>query len=241
MNLGILRPSTVVSLNHIPGLDYVEDAGQHLRIGAMVRHGRVASDPLVRTHAPVLASAASRIADVQIRHRGTIGGSVAHADPAADYLPVLVAMDASVKVASTRGERTIKARDFFLDVMMTALEPGEILVEIEVAKLPADAASAYVRLARVEGSFAIVNAAAVVNGGRPVIAIGGATPTPVLVEPPVDLRGGVSEAALEAISNAAYDASEDAYGDLSGSADYRRAMARIYAKRAVREALATKG
>jgi aerobic carbon-monoxide dehydrogenase medium subunit len=241
MNLGILRPSVVISLNHVAGLDYVEDSGQHLRIGAMVRHGGVVSNPLVRTHAPVLASAASHIADVQIRHRGTIGGSVAHADPAADYLPVLVAMDASVKVASTRGERTIKARDFFVDVMMTALEPGEIVVEIQVPKLAATAASAYVRLVRVEGSFAIVNAAAVVNGGRPVIAIGGATPTPVLVEPSVDLRGGISEGALEAISNDAYAATEDAYGDLSGSADYRRAMARVYAKRAVSEALATKG
>jgi aerobic carbon-monoxide dehydrogenase medium subunit len=241
MNLGILRPSVVISLNHVAGLDYVEDSGQHLRIGAMVRHGGVVSNPLVRTHAPVLASAASHIADVQIRHRGTIGGSVAHADPAADYLPVLVAMDASVKVASTRGERTIKARDFFVDVMMTALEPGEIVVEIQVPKLAATAASAYVRLVRVEGSFAIVNAAAVVNGGRPMIAIGGATPTPVLVEPSVDLRGGISEGALEAISNDAYAATEDAYGDLSGSADYRRAMARVYAKRAVSEALATKG
>jgi aerobic carbon-monoxide dehydrogenase medium subunit len=241
MNLGILRPSVVISLNHVAGLDYVEDSGQHLRIGAMVRHGGVVSSPLVRTHAPVLASAASHIADVQIRHRGTIGGSVAHADPAADYLPVLVAMDASVKVASTRGERTIKARDFFVDVMMTALEPGEIVVEIQVPKLAATAASAYVRLVRVEGSFAIVNAAAVVNGSRPMIAIGGATPTPVLVEPSVDLRGGISEGALEAISNDAYAATEDAYGDLSGSADYRRAMARVYAKRAVSEALATKG
>jgi aerobic carbon-monoxide dehydrogenase medium subunit len=241
MNLGILRPSVVISLNHVAGLDYVEDSGQHLRIGAMVRHGGVVSNPLVRTHAPVLASAASHIADVQIRHRGTIGGSVAHADPAADYLPVLVAMDASMKVASTRGERTIKARDFFVDVMMTALEPGEIVVEIQVPKLAATAASAYVRLVRVEGSFAIVNAAAVVNGGRPMIAIGGATPTPVLVEPSVDLRGGISEGALEAISNDAYAATEDAYGDLSGSADYRRAMARVYAKRAVSEALATKG
>jgi aerobic carbon-monoxide dehydrogenase medium subunit len=241
MNLGILRPSVVISLNHVAGLDYVEDSGQHLRIGAMVRHGGVVSNPLVRTHAPVLASAASHIADVQIRHRGTIGGSVAHADPAADYLPVLVAMDASVKVASTRGERTIKARDFFVDVMMTALEPGEIVVEIQVPKLAATAASAYVRLVRVEGSFAIVNAAAVVNGGRPMIAIGGATPTPVLVEPSVDLRGGISEGALEAIANDAYAATEDAYGDLSGSADYRRAMARVYAKRAVSEALAAKG
>jgi carbon-monoxide dehydrogenase medium subunit len=239
MNLGILRPSTVVSLNHVSSLDYVEDAGHHLRIGAMVRHGGVVASPLVRAHVPVLASAASRIADVQIRHRGTIGGSVAHADPAADYLPVLLATGASVKVASVRGERTIEASDFFLDVMMTALEPGEIVVEIQVPKLAADAASAYVRLVRVEGSFAIVNAAAVVSDGRPRIAIGGVTPTPVSFEPRVDLGDGISAGALETISDDAYAATEDAYGDLSGSADYRREMARVYAKRAVSEALAS--
>ena len=241
MNLGILRPTAVVSLNHVPALDYVREEADHLQIGAMVRHERVVSDPLIRQHVPLLSEAASRIADVQIRHRGTIGGSVAHADPAADYLPVMVATGATVKVASSRGERTSSARDFFVDVMMTSLEPGEALVEIQVPKLLQGSSSAYDRLARVEGSFAIVNAAAIVNGGKPVIAIGGATPTPVVVEPAVDLSRGVSESALDEISNAAFAACEDAFGDLWGSADYRRAMARVYAKRVVQKALAATG
>ena len=96
------------------------------------------------------------------------------------------------------------------------------------------------RLARVEGSFAIVNASAVVNGGRPVIAIGGATGSPVLVEPDVDVGGGISEGALEDIGDAAYEASEDAYGDLNASAEYRRELARVYARRAVQAALAAR-
>jgi carbon-monoxide dehydrogenase medium subunit len=237
VNLGILRPDTVVSFNHISGLDYVEEDGDVLRIGAMVRHERVLNDPLVKQHAAVLCDAAAVIGDTQVRHRGTIGGSVAHADPAADYLPVLVALDATVKLGSTSGERTVPAREFFLDVMMTDLHAGEAVLEIQVPKVPAGASAAYVRLARVEGSFAIVNAAALVSGGKPVISIGGAVPTPVFVEVPVTLDGDISPSELEQIGEAAYGACEDAYGDLSGTPEYRREMARLYAQRAVRQAL----
>jgi carbon-monoxide dehydrogenase medium subunit len=221
MNLGLLRPSAVVSLNHVHGLDDVEDTGEGLRLGALCRHERIEKDELVRTHVPFLAQAAAMIGDVQIRHRGTIGGSVAHADPAADYLPVLCALDAKVTLASAEAERTLGVREFLLDVMMTALEPDEAVVALEVPKVKAGARSAYVRLARVEGSFAIVNAAAIANGDELVVAIGGATPTPVVVEAP-----------YEHVGEAAYDACEDAYGDLSGSPEYRREMARVLASRA---------
>lgn len=241
MNLGILRPDTVVSLNHIRSLDYVDDAGDHLRIGAMVRHERVVQDPLIRQHVPFLSEAAALIADVQIRHRGTIGGSVAHADPAADYLPVMVAANATVKLASTRGERTMKANDFLVDVMITSLEQGEVLAELQVPKLAAGSTSSYARLARVEGSFALVNAAAVVTDGRPTIAIGGATAAPVLVETSVDLSGGASADAIDEIGEAAFRACEDAHGDLHASPEYRRELARVYAKRVVQRALAATG
>ena len=113
--------------------------------------------------------------------------------------------------------------------MLTDLRREELLVGVRVPKVREGAGSAYVRLARVEGSFAIVNAAALVNGGRPVIAIGGATGSPVLVEPDVDVAGGVSEGALDEIGDAAHEASEDAYGDLNASAEYRRACERLCA------------
>jgi carbon-monoxide dehydrogenase medium subunit len=241
MNLGILRPEVVVSFNHVGALDFVEEESGRLRIGSMVRHNRVATDPLIRRHIPILSEAAAVIGDVQIRHRGTLGGSVAHADPAADYLPVLVALDASIVVASAEGERTLAARDFFVDVMMTALGPGEAVVAIDVPKLAAGAGSAYKRFARVEGSFAIVNAAAIVEAdGGSVIVIGGATATPVLVEARLDPSGSEEEA-LERAGEAAYAACEDAYGDLSGSPEYRRAMARVFARRALQQALAARG
>ena len=169
-----------------------------------------------------------------------MGGSLSHADPAADYLPVMIALGATFTLRSRQGERDVPAREFFVDIMLTDLRRDELLVEARVPKVPEGAGSAYVRLARVEGSFAIVNAAAVVNGGRPVIAIGGATGSPVLVEPDVDVGGGISEGALEQIGDAAYEASEDAYGDLNASAEYRRELARVYARRAVQAALAAR-
>jgi carbon-monoxide dehydrogenase medium subunit len=230
MNLGISRPAAIVSLNHVPGLDYVEEGPASVRIGAMVRHARVESDPVVGRSFPLLARAASVIGDVQVRNRGTIGGSAAHADPAADYLPVLVALGATLRAAGPGGEREIGARDFFLGVMQTALAPDEVLVEIELPRLPEGAGTAYLRLARLEGSFPIACAAAVVADGTPVVAVGGATPAPVLVEAPPD---EVEEAAREACGSA--------FGDLSASAEYRRAMAGVYARRAVDAALAARG
>jgi carbon-monoxide dehydrogenase medium subunit len=238
VNLGLLRPSAVVSLNHVSGLAAVEDDGDAIRIGAMVRHERIASDELIRTHLPLLSEAARVIGDVQVRNRGTIGGSIAHADPAADYLPAVCALDATVTLASSTGERTVKARDFFVDVMLTALQPAEVLVGIRVPKIPEGAGSAYVRLARVEGSFALVNAAAVVADRHAVIAIGGAVPTPVVLE--LGLGDGPAEEVLDGVASAAVEACADAYGDLNGSEEYRRRMAGLYARRAVEQALATR-
>jgi carbon-monoxide dehydrogenase medium subunit len=240
VNLGLLRPTCVVSLNHVSDLDGVDDAGDELRIGALVRHARIADDPEIQRHTPALAAAASVIGDVQVRNRGTIGGSVAHADPAADYLPVLLAFGATIVVQGGDGTREIAAREFFLNVMLTALAADEIVIEVRVPKLTPGTGSGYARLARVEGSFAIVNAAAVVDGSHCAIGIGGAVPAPVPVELDLDLAGEPSGAALEQVAEAARAACDDAYDDLSGNAGYRRAMAGVYARRAVSLALAAR-
>jgi carbon-monoxide dehydrogenase medium subunit len=233
INLGVLRPTALISLNHVSGLDGIEDDADALRVGALVRHERIATDPLLAEQFPLIAEAARRIADVQVRNRGTVGGSIAHADPSADYLPVLCALDATVTLASPSGKREVQVRDFVLDVMLTALAANEILVAVRVPKLPAGAGSAYVRLARVEGSFALANAAAVVAGGRATVAVGGAVPVPVVFE--ADAND------LDAVGSAAWEACEDAYGDLNGSAEYRRELARVYAIRAVEQAHAEAG
>jgi CO/xanthine dehydrogenase FAD-binding subunit len=235
VNLGLLRPACVVSLNHVSGLDSIVDSGDELRIGALVRHARIVSDQAIRQHAPALAAAARVIGDVQVRNRGTIGGSVAHADPAADYLPVLVAFGATIVVQGPEGTRELPAREFFLGVMLTQLTADEIVTEVRVPKLAAGAGSGYARLARVEGAFAIANAAAVVDGPRCVLGIGAAVPAPVVAELELDSEPG--DAALERVAEAARAACADAYDDLSGSAGYRRAMAGVYARRAVSLAL----
>ncbi len=229
MNLGLARPETVISLNRIDELAYIEEDADTIRIGAMTRHRDLIGHPIVQAHCPSVAAAASVIGDVQIRNRGTIGGSVAHADPAGDYLPVLAAAGATAVVRSATSERRIGAREFVVDIMRTALEPGELLTELELPKLPADGGSAFVRLARVEGAFAIVNAAAVTSGGSATIAVGGATASPAVAEV-------AGDASLEEAGDAVYEATEDAFGDLSGSAEYRREMARVYARRALAEA-----
>lgn len=230
MNLGIARPAAVVSLNRLAELEYVRDDGDAIRVGALTRHARIARDELVAETFPLLAQAAQVIGDVQVRNRGTIGGSIAHADPAADFLPVTLALQATFHLASSTGVRTVPAREFFRGVMATALAPDELLVEIELPKPPADAGTAYLRLARLEGSFPLANAAAVVDGGPALVAVGGTTAAPFLLE--VE-----DPEALDAVEQAARHRAADAFPDLAATADYRRAMAGILARRAVAAAL----
>jgi carbon-monoxide dehydrogenase medium subunit len=238
MNLGIIRPSKVLSLNRVRELDHVTERDGEIVVGGMVRHHRVASDPLIGRHAPMLAAAAREVGDVQDRTRGPIGGSVAHDDPSADYLPVLAAAGASITVSSARGERTLEPDEFFIDLMLTSREPEEIVTSVTVPKLPDGWRSAYKRLARVEGSFAIVNAAAVLSGDRSsaTVALGGVGPKPVVVDVSEQVRDGIDDAALARVGEAVYEAGHEATGDLMSDATYRREMASVFARRALREA-----
>jgi carbon-monoxide dehydrogenase medium subunit len=238
MTLGLVQPDVVISLNHIPNLDYVKEEGNVLKIGALTRHDTIRKHALIQKHCPLLSEAATLIGDVQIRHRGSIGGSIAHADPAADYPPVMLVLGAQIRLQRAKGERTVPASGFFKDLMQTALEGGELVTEIHVPKLPAGAGSAYLRLHRVEGNFAIVAAAAVVEKGFKSVRLGlaGVGPKALLVDVTGRFKGGLSDAALDGVRADALQASTDAYGDLNGDAEYRRAMAQVYAVRAIRTA-----
>jgi len=240
MTLGVAQPEAIVSLNHIAELDFVVEAPAAVRIGAMTRHRTLETNTLIRRELPLLADAASHIGDVQVRHRGTIGGSLSHSDPAADYPPIMLAAGARMKLASAGGERWVAARDYFTGLMQTALRPGELLVEIEVPKLAGKFGSAYQRLHRIEGNFPIVNAAAVIEKGfrSARLALGGVGETAIAVEVEKLLRNGLSDAALQGVSEAAFAAAKDAPSDLNGDTEYRRAMARVYAQRAVKAAAA---
>ncbi|HEY2598088.1 MAG TPA: FAD binding domain-containing protein [Candidatus Dormibacteraeota bacterium] len=228
MNLALVEPEVIISLNHLAGLDQIQEDGAVYRLGAMVRHHQLAESEAIRRHFPLLADAAAGIGDVQVRHRGTLGGSIAHADPAADYLTVMVALGARFKVESAGGKRTIEAGDFFLDIMTTKLEASELLVEVEIPKLPAGARSAYLRLATVEGSFPLANAAAVQGGGSTRIAVGGVTPKPFLVSTTSanSPDGGLPDDVPQAVAAACRD--------IAGpDADYRRALAQVCVQRVV--------
>jgi carbon-monoxide dehydrogenase medium subunit len=240
MTLGVAQPEAIVSLNHIAELDFVVETPEVIRIGAMTRHRTLETNTLIRRHLPLLSEAASHIGDVQVRHRGTIGGSLSHSDPAADYPPIMLVVGARMKIANATGERWVAARDYFKGLMETDLRPGDLLVEIEVPKLAGRFGTGYQRLHRIEGNFPIVNAAAVIeNGFRSArLALGGIGDRALLVEIEKHLRNGFNDAALNAISDAAYAVAKDAPSDLNGDAEYRRSMARVYAQRAVKLAAA---
>ena len=240
MTLGLVQPEAIISLNHLPNLDYIrEDAGS-ICIGAMTRHHAVVSDPTIRRHCPLLAEAARYIGDVQVQHRGTIGGSLAHADPAADYPPVMLVLGVQFRLQSKKGERIVKAADFFQGLLQTVLEPGELLTEIRIPKPAHEAGTAYLRLHRVEGNFAIVNAAAMIENGFKGARLGlaGIGPKAILLDVSEHVAKGLTEAALRGIAADVSAASSEAFRDLNGGEDYKRAMARVYAQRAVQAAAA---
>lgn len=240
MNLGLAAPERVVSLRRIESLRTIGDTGDAIVIGAMTRHATAATDSAIRVHAPAFAVAAASIADVQVRNRGTVGGSVCHADPAADYLPALCAHGARVVLESkSTGRRVVDAKDFFLDMMWTDRRSDELLTSVEIPKLAAGAVAEYVKFARVEGSLALASAAVVIDPlGRSTVAIGAVTGVPVVVDITDCGRDGWTADAANAVAELVNDACADVREDSALSAEYRREMASVHARRAVERAVA---
>jgi CO/xanthine dehydrogenase FAD-binding subunit len=205
----------------------------------MVRHVTVQNDLTINQFAPMLSQAAAAVGDVQVRNRGTIGGSICHADPSADYLPVLAVSNAKLVLSSLSGARTVSVDEFFVDVMFTTREPNELLSAVLMPKQDPDAGFAYVRFARVEGSFAIVNATAVVNGAnnRARVALGGIAPVPVVMDVSQAVSRNSESGGLEEVARMAYEAADQATDDVHSDAEYRRQMAGVFAKRAVQAAV----
>jgi aerobic carbon-monoxide dehydrogenase medium subunit len=243
MKLRLATPGHVIDLGRIPGLDGIADFGGSLKIGAMTTHHGVEVSPLVRGRCPLLAETAARIGDIQVRNRGTVGGSLAHADPAADYPAALLALEAQVRLVGTGSDRTVPIAEFFVDTFTTALEPGEIILELEV---PAEAPSEGYRYEKVEqpaSGFAIVGVAARIqrSAGKIVLArigVTGLAPRPFRAQNAEKLLEGTSGAAADIERAAAVvGEGEEANSDLNASADYRRHLARVHAARAIRVAV----
>jgi len=213
-------------------------------MGALTTHSELAASSVLRTGCPMLAEAAAQIGDAQVRNYGTIGGNVAHADPASDLPTVLLALGARFTAAGPRGQRTIEADGFFTGMMTTALADGEILTAIEVAARKAGEGMAYAKFTHPASRYAVVGAAAVVavSGGACTaarVAVGGATPSAVRAAAVEKTLVG-ARPSPEAIAKAAEAVSDDLGGDLLedifASAEYRRAMAAVFVKRALASA-----
>ncbi|HLK65608.1 MAG TPA: xanthine dehydrogenase family protein subunit M [Bryobacteraceae bacterium] len=239
MKLRLAQPAEVVDLGRVPGLNYISETDGVVRIGAMSTHHAVETSPVLRAHCPLLAETAAMIGDPQVRNMGTMGGSIAHADPAADYPASLVALEARIRLVSAHSERTVEASEFFQDAFTTSLEPGEIVLEVEVPVEPSNEGSRYEKFAHPASGFAVVGVAARIrkSGDRIAMARIGVTGMGTHA-----FRDRAAEQVLESggtIADAAaiVGAGEQPNSDLFASADYRLHLARIHAARALTAAL----
>lgn len=244
LKLRLNSPAAIIDIGRISELSAIKVEDGVLRIGANATHAAIAASAEVKQHCPLLAETAAQIGDQQVRNRGTIGGSLTHADPAADWPAAILALDAEIVARSSSGERTIKATDFFVDMMTSAVEPNEIVTEIRIPVPAQPATAAYLKVAQSASGFALVGVAAQLklnNGQCEEVSIGvtGLAPKAYRAKAVEDaLRGKpLSEASIKAaVAQADSDAS-DALGDIHASADYRRHLARVYAGRAIQAAL----
>ena len=244
MKLRLASPRTLIDLGTVEGLRDVRTDGNTLVIGALTVHTDVASSEMVRKHLPGLADAASVIGDVQVRNRGTIGGSIAHADPGADFPVILTALNASFVLQSTSGSRTVAADDFFIDFYTTAMAANEVLTEIRVPLPTAGSGTAYVKLPHPASGYVVVSAGALIarqpSGSCALarVALGGLGSGPIrAVATETDLQG--KPLTPEVIAAAAAKAAEetDPEGDTYASAEYKRHVATVYARRAIEAAV----
>jgi aerobic carbon-monoxide dehydrogenase medium subunit len=244
LNFRLLRPAALVDLNRIAALSYIREVDGQVRLGAMTRQRAVEFSPIVRQRLPLLAEATRWVGHLPIRTRGTIGGSIAHADPAAEYPAVLTALEGEVVTRSPRGERTLRPADLFQTYLTTTLEPDEILTEVRLPAMPAGAGYAFEEFARRHGDFALVGIAALVvmegkRLARARLATAGASPVPVRLKAAEQIleRDGLTD---EAITAAAARASElvEPDSDIHASADYRRHLTGVMTGRALKRARA---
>jgi carbon-monoxide dehydrogenase medium subunit len=245
MKLRLAAPKMLIDIGRLSELSGIHEENGTIVIGACTTHYALETSALVRQRCPLLAETAAAIGDVQVRNRGTIGGSIAHADPAADWPAAVLALDATITLVHRAGTRTVKAADFFVDLLTTTMASNEILTEIRVPANAPRTGSAYLKVLQPASGFALTGVAAQITLGtnnvpqRVAVGITGVSNKP--------FRASATESALqgqaatpEALAQAATRAVEsiDALGDIHASAEYRLHLARVYTKRALQTALA---
>jgi CO/xanthine dehydrogenase FAD-binding subunit len=240
LNFRLAHPEALIDINRLTDLASVRAENGGLAIGALTRQHAVERAEMVRARAPIVADACRMIGHLPIRHRGTIGGNLAHADPASELPAVMVALEAELTIASSKGTRTVAADRFFVGPLSTALAPGELLTEIRIPGLPARTGGAFVEMARRAGDFALVGVAALVtlDGGgrcqRARVALCGVGSTPIRARAAEEaLTGHAPSGAVldEAASRAA--AATSPPSDVHASAEFRRRLARHFTRQAI--------
>jgi aerobic carbon-monoxide dehydrogenase medium subunit len=244
LNFRLARPAALVDVNRIPALAYIREEDGTIAFGAMTRQRTIEFSPVVAARLPLLREATRWVGHLPIRSRGTIGGSIAHADPSAEYPAVLTALGGEVVVQGPKGRRRLAPADLFETYLTTTLAADELLVEVRLPAMPAGSGHAFEEFARRHGDFAIVGIAAMLvrTGDRCTtarLATAGAGPVPVRLRAAEEIleRDGLGEAAIEAAAaRAAELVTPDS--DVHASADYRRHLTRVLTGRAIRRSLA---
>lgn len=246
MNFRLAQPKILVDLNKLPGLDYVRQVdGTGVRIGAMTRQRRLEIDPLIAEMAPLLAEAMPYVAHPQIRNRGTLGGSLAYADPAAELPVIALALQARFKLCRAQAERWLPAAEFFQGMFTTALEPDEILVEVELPQLPHGAGWSFMEVARRRGDYALMGVAVLIainelgicQEARIVYLNAGDGPQ--VARQAADMLVGepITQAAIVAAAQTAAENEIDPFGNIHATPEFQRHLAQVLTRRALEKAL----
>jgi 2-furoyl-CoA dehydrogenase FAD binding subunit len=243
MNFRLARPEILIDINGIKELEYIKTEGDELVIGALTRESDIEKSALVIEQFPFLAQAISHIGHSAIRNRGTIGGSLVHADPSAELPTALCALNGKLKVVGSSGEKILEPEEFFLTYLTTSLEPSDLLTEVRIPALPENTGWSFSELSRRSGDFAIVAVGILLFSEAPGvcrearIAMGGVAPTPVRAQEAEALLAG-KKLSEKLIAKAAQQAAEetDTEPDYHASAEYRMDMARVFVKKGLQEA-----
>jgi carbon-monoxide dehydrogenase medium subunit len=246
MRQGLVAPRYLIDIKGVTELSYIKDGKDGLKIGATTTHRTIEKSAVIKRKYPVLAEMETRLASIQTRNWGTIGGNICHGDPAGDPAPVLTALNATLAMASTRGERTMPVEDFSLDYFEVALEPGELLTEIHLPPPPPRTGTVYTKFNIIESDLATVSVAASVTMGSGDgvcqdirIALGAAAPTAIRARKAEAILKGkkITDALLEKAGEAAAKEAEP-ISDIQASEEYRRELVKVLVPRMTREALA---
>lgn len=244
MNYRLARPKYLIDINRIRAMDYIKEDNGHIYIGALTRERSVEESELIKSKIPLLAEAVSRIGFVPIRNKGTIAGSIAHADPSAELCLMMQTLEAQIKVESSQDSRWVDAEDFFLTYLTTALQPHEMITEIKIPIPPADTVRSFQSFSWRQGDFAIVSVAILLAMNKDgvceeaKIGLGSVNPTPFRATDAEEILKGkkIDEKLIHEAANQAAEASDPDY-DIHSSAEYKREMARVFTKKGLIEAL----